>query len=128
MSHIFDALQRSEFEQSGSDIPAPAVATELLQAAERKAAVERGTVVEREMFPERQAEAEPPSVAEQPRDAAVDQFSQFQSLRVLVPPQGKLVALTEQESLAAEKFRFLGVRDHGRAEPRLALDLVGQEC
>ncbi|MBZ5573084.1 MAG: CpsD/CapB family tyrosine-protein kinase [Acidobacteriia bacterium] len=110
MSHIFDALQRSEFEQSGSDIPAPAVATELLQAAERKAAVERGTVVEREMFPERQAEAEPPSVAEQPRDAAVDQFSQFQSLRVLVPPQGKLVALTEQESLAAEKFRFLGVR------------------
>ena len=40
----------------------------------------------------------------------VDQFSQFQSVRVLVPPQSKLVCITEQESLAAEKFRFLGVR------------------
>jgi capsular exopolysaccharide synthesis family protein len=31
-------------------------------------------------------------------------------LRVLVPPQSTLICITEEESLAAEKFRFLGVR------------------
>jgi capsular exopolysaccharide synthesis family protein len=116
MSHIFDALQRSEFEQSGSDAPVAAVATELLQAAERKTGVERGSTVEREVLPEHEAVVEMPafaelsSVAEQPTQPAVDQFSQFQPLRVLVPPQSKLVSLTDKESLAAEKFRFLSVR------------------
>ena len=40
----------------------------------------------------------------------VGQFSQFPSAQVLVPPQSKLVCITDEESLAAEKFRFLGVR------------------
>ena len=36
MSHIFDALQRSESELSGTEDSSFAVATELLQAAEEK--------------------------------------------------------------------------------------------
>ena len=39
-----------------------------------------------------------------------DQFSQFQNLNVLVPPQSRVVCVTDKESLAAEKFRFLAVR------------------
>ncbi|MCU1306237.1 MAG: ywqD, partial [Acidobacteriaceae bacterium] len=41
---------------------------------------------------------------------SVDQFSQFQSLKVLVPPQSRVVCVTDKDSLAAEKFRFLSVR------------------
>src|SRR5207302_2119309 len=41
---------------------------------------------------------------------SVDQFSQFQPLKVLVPPQSRVVCVTDKDSLAAEKFRFLGVR------------------
>jgi capsular exopolysaccharide synthesis family protein len=40
----------------------------------------------------------------------VDQFSQFQTLKVLIPPQSRIVCVTDKDSLAAEKFRFLGVR------------------
>ena len=36
MSNIFDALQRAEGENAGSDGPGFAVATELLQSAEQK--------------------------------------------------------------------------------------------
>ena len=36
MSHIFDALQRSEAERSGAEPSSFALATELLQAAEEK--------------------------------------------------------------------------------------------
>ena len=37
-------------------------------------------------------------------------FSQFKSVRAQLPLQSKLVSITEEESLAAEKFRFLAVR------------------
>ena len=37
MSHIFDALQRSEAERSGFDLSSMSVATELLEHAERQA-------------------------------------------------------------------------------------------
>ena len=40
----------------------------------------------------------------------IDQFDQFQSLRTMVPLQSRLVCVTDKESLAAEKFRFLAVR------------------
>jgi capsular exopolysaccharide synthesis family protein len=110
MSHIFDALQRSEAEQSGSERSALSVATEVLQSAERKKAFEQGAIVDHETLPEHKAPVEFPTVVQRPDDVGIDQFSQFQSLRVLVPPQSKLVCLTDQDSLAAEKFRFLSVR------------------
>ena len=42
--------------------------------------------------------------------AQLDQFRQFRSLRLMVSPQSRLVSITDKESLAAEKFRFLAVR------------------
>jgi capsular exopolysaccharide synthesis family protein len=127
MSHIFDALQRSESERSGIDMLALSAATELLEVTERKETAGSESVVQNETAVLSEVLAENPTVApkqttiqgaiEASRETefsadvrSVDQFDQFQSLRVLVPPQSKLVSLTDQESLAAEKFRFLAVR------------------
>ena len=96
MSQIFDALRRSEAERSGSDLTGLSDATELLELAERQGGARQ--VVHRAKD-ERQTES-----------IGIDQFRQFQSVRVLVPPQSKLVCITDEESLAAEKFRFLKVR------------------
>ena len=104
MSHIFDALQRSEAEQSG-EAPALAVATELIQAVERKATTDREPVVERGFPVEPEIGSEIGTLG--PNPTAVDQFP---SLQVAVNPQSRLVSLADHESLAAEKFRFLGVR------------------
>ncbi len=89
MSQIFDALQRTETERSGIELSA---ARELLQVVERNA---------------KQSAA--PSERHK-TSLAPDQFGQFQTARVLLSPQSKLVCSTDVESLAAEKFRFLGVR------------------
>jgi capsular exopolysaccharide synthesis family protein len=128
MSLIFDALQRSEAERSGVALPALTAATEVLQLAELHAASERETAVQFEQLnaPESlkgDASCPPPTVpqaaaaVEAPVDADLsvddkylDAFSQFQSLQVVVPSQNRLVCLTDNESLAAEKFRYLGVR------------------
>jgi len=127
MSHIFDALQRSAAEESGVELPT-STATELLQAAERKAAAAAAAVAvpkppEREVTIDRESEAGVPTVkvvqAEvKPATEAtlatdgirVDEFRQFQSLKILVPPQSQLPCITEKDSLVAEKFRFLAVR------------------
>src|SRR3974377_2322243 len=97
MSQIFDALHRSEAERSGADPAGLAAAPELLEIAERQ-------VVERQVV-QGAAEGE-----HQTENTGVDQFSQFPSLRVLLSPQSELVCVTDEESLAAEKFRFLSVR------------------
>ncbi len=111
MSQLFDALQRSEAERSGTQVPRSSLATEVLQAAEREAAAEREMsavselpALEQEVLQELQTPAEFSA-----RDAS-DLFKQFQSLQISLPPQSSLVCLTDKESLAAEKFRFLGVR------------------
>jgi capsular exopolysaccharide synthesis family protein len=78
MSRLFEALQRSESERSGTDMSEPPVsaATELVEAAEQ----------------------------EKP------EFREFPSVHVIVTPDKRLVTLTAEGSLGAEKFRFLGVR------------------
>src|SRR6202043_38220 len=43
-------------------------------------------------------------------DVAGKSLGEFPCLQVTVPPSSRLIFLTEPESLAAEKFRFLGVR------------------
>jgi protein-tyrosine kinase len=101
MSRIFEALQRSESERSGTPLAPPALATELLQ------------VVERDAF------------GHAPLDSPVSEFEAqefveeqlpdndlrcFRSLPISLPPDSKLICLTAQESFGAEKFRFLGVR------------------
>jgi protein-tyrosine kinase len=88
MSRIFEALQRSESERSGAAGSAlPSMVTELLEAAER----------------------ETPAVVEAgPAPAA--ELGQPRSIPAVFAPEARLVSLTDKESLAAEKFRFLGVR------------------
>jgi capsular exopolysaccharide synthesis family protein len=81
MSRIFEALQKSESERVGGFAGSP-LASEILEAAEREI-----------------GEAEAP-----PRPAA------FSSLPLSIPYGSHLVAITNKESLAAEKFRYLGVK------------------
>src|ERR1700689_1908031 len=100
MSHIFDALQRSETERAeteraGGDslLLEPStysVATELLQIAERK---RRGANAARSA----------------PLDYP-DSLDRFPALPVSIIPESRLVSVAEEESLGAEKFRFLAVR------------------
>jgi capsular exopolysaccharide synthesis family protein len=104
MSQIFDALHRSETERSGTDLAQLSAAADLLQVAERQV-VQFATEGDRPTENKQQTEND-----HETQKVLVDQFSQFQPVRVLVPPQSKLVCITEEESLAAEKFRFLGVR------------------
>jgi capsular exopolysaccharide synthesis family protein len=95
MSHIFDALQRSETEYAGTEpsLTEPSsfsVATELLQVAERK---RRGPVRE---------------TSDLPDDS--NSLEQFPTLPVSILPSSRLVSVGEEGSLGAEKFRFLAVR------------------
>ena len=121
MSYIFDALQKSEAERSGIDRKALAAATDVLQVAERQAARDAGnhgqaaTVADGDAAFIEDASAPSstlqfPTTAEPATKPSVDQFGQFQSLRMMVPLQSRLVCVTDKESLAAEKFRFLAVR------------------
>ena len=84
MSHIFEALQKSEAERSPNG-QASVMPAELLRAAERDAL---------------------PST---PEETEAD-FEHFPSLKITPLPNSKLLSLTDTESLAAEKFRFFGVR------------------
>src|SRR5271166_2909385 len=131
MSHIFDALQRSESELSGTEASSFSVATELLQAAEEKMRAAAGnerpgrTALE---FPGLEPRGfEPPSLeppsTEQPgldrsnSSRSGDQYPSFPadleqcpSLSVVIAPGSRLVSIEKEESLGAEKFRFLAVR------------------
>jgi capsular exopolysaccharide synthesis family protein len=128
MSHIFDALQRSEAERSAIDPSALTGATEMLRRAERRAASKWETAVlpgppDATNSADRVASfglLEMPALAttaEAPATAASsltneysDVFGQFQSLKVSLAPQSRLVCLTDSGSPAAEAFRLLGVR------------------
>jgi capsular exopolysaccharide synthesis family protein len=96
MSKIFEALQRSEEERSGTSFPDSSLATELLQRAElassgvAPAAVPATTITREEIGP--------------------SEFSECPRIPISILPGSRLVCLSDQESLAAEKFRFLGVR------------------
>jgi capsular exopolysaccharide synthesis family protein len=93
MSRIFEALQQSESERTGSELPPSTVlATELLRAAEdRTVTTGGGASTERGSF-ERES------------------FEHCQSLRCCLPPDSVLTSVTSRWSLAAEKFRFLGLQ------------------
>jgi capsular exopolysaccharide synthesis family protein len=131
MSNIFDALQRAESESTGAETPTFALATELLQAAEQKiraaassqqpaqvesfgpaAATEVLQAVEQKM---RESEAvKQPSRAQVP-DApspasSFDELERCPVLQVLIPQDSRLISVGKEESLGAEKFRFLAVR------------------
>jgi len=128
MSHIFDALQRSEGENTGVDSPPMSEATELLRRAERRAALkwesaaqarqtggnegsERAELIE--LRPEAPAATAPVARIEDihaPAHEQSDGFPQFQSIPITLAPQNRLVCFTDDDSLASEAFRLLGVR------------------
>jgi capsular exopolysaccharide synthesis family protein len=106
MSRIFEALQRSESERSGTPLAPAALATELLQVVEREA-----NAAAPKDFPANElVHQEIPERDFAENDFATSDLSQFQSLPVSLPRDSKLICLTAPESLGAEKFRFLGVR------------------
>jgi capsular exopolysaccharide synthesis family protein len=128
MSHIFDALQRSEAERSGIDLPALTEVTEMLQRAERRAASKWATAVlserpdvekstDRDTSPDfarvLPVETKPVATAVAEflqTEERLDPFDQFQSLQVSLNPESRLVSITDSGSPAAEAFRLLGVR------------------
>ncbi|WP_260740755.1 CpsD/CapB family tyrosine-protein kinase [Tunturiibacter lichenicola] len=128
MSHIFDALERSEAERSGTDLSGLTGATELLQRAEKLAALkwensvllEHLNVEKSETLQTAFPQAAPPQVATIHQipaatrpwstDDGLDPFLQFTPLHVSLSPQSRLVSLTDSGCPAAEAFRLLGVR------------------
>jgi capsular exopolysaccharide synthesis family protein len=145
MSLIFDALQRSESERSGAKVSALSAATEVLRLAELQVEAERKSAAKRE--PEATAgswernkvaamEPAPPDgsvigvegIAALPMNGAAEYhaaFPQFESLKCVIPLENRLVCLTDNNSLAAEKFRFLGVSlQHLQRERQLKKMLI----
>src|ERR1700756_1613907 len=115
MSRIFDALQRSESERLGRSV---STATELLEVVERQAAKAepaRKSETKNHIAPalsqtaplvapalDIAKEIELPFIGEH-----LIEHDHFQTLKVAVSPDSRLVCLSDNESLAAEKFGFL---------------------
>ena len=137
MSLIFDALQRSETERSGTKLPALSAATEVLRLAELHVAAERQSVAESVSESTAQSVEHDTRVAveEPPARAAIAvdgstvaplsgtgkqqaAFPHFDSLTCAIPPENRLVCLSRENTLAAEKFRFLGVTLKGLQRER----------
>ncbi len=133
MSRIFDALQRSEAERSGTDGSQAPDATELLRDAERRAVSDwadntapeiespvpekmvarngHGPATNGSSFGKNGSRKRVPVAVEEshPQERPAI-FDQFQMLRVSAPAQGRLVSVSDKESAAAEAFRLLAVR------------------
>jgi len=144
MSLIFDALQRSEAERSGMDLGALPAATDVLVLAEHHALSQRNVAKTRKKWGGARTLAAdgPPAVPEQASSLVAieesslsghavnatqldDLFAQFQSQQVVVSEQNRLVCFTDSESIAAENFRFLGIRlQHLRRERVLKKILI----
>jgi capsular exopolysaccharide synthesis family protein len=111
MSYIFEALQRAEAERSGGSLPKEADSVaDLLHQVE--------TEIDRKN-----------SLSELPKtpSAAPRPIDSFDSARVLVPApaaDSRLVCLTDQGSLAAEKFRVLGLKLRHMRERRKLKKIV----
>ena len=103
MSRLFEALQRSEAERSGSPLPEiPSAATDLLQAAEAGEAQSASVRATRAAAEERPAAPLP--------EAPGATLEGLRSLQYFPTSEGRLVSITQQDGLGAEKFRLLGVR------------------
>jgi capsular exopolysaccharide synthesis family protein len=112
MSYIFEALQRAEAERSGGSVPKDADSVaDLLQKVEQE--IDR-----------KQSLAESPLAAER---VVFPEAGTFASARVLLPAlaaDARLVSLTDQGSLAAEKFRVLGLKLRNLRERRKLKSIV----
>jgi capsular exopolysaccharide synthesis family protein len=128
MSRIFDALQRSERERSGTDLASSPDGPELLHQAERHALSKWN-----DSPSENELSASPipgldalrasgntlvdiPKILDSPESVqtSVDDrrnfFAQLKSLPISLPAQSRLVCLNDWESPTAEALRLLAVR------------------
>jgi protein-tyrosine kinase len=137
MSQIFDALQRSEAERAGSPSEAPLEPNDMLRRAERQIATKwesqsvlgsSGSIAVEEFTNEKAqtvfdgivaASSSTGAANNSKHDERLRILGQFQTLQLSLPPESRLVSLTEQDSPAAEAFRLLGVRlrDLSRTRP-----------
>lgn len=128
MSQIFDALQRSESERSGSNLASLINAKEMLQSVE-KDEVARWEMADAAVDPDSlEAEAAEGSVEYIDRSPSLpiemlstplraaesspadDIFAQFPALDVTLSPDTRLVSFTDLGNPATEAFRLLTVR------------------
>jgi len=114
MSLIFEALRRSESERTGRPL-SESTATELLRGAENGSADARAEKGE----PKRLLDVATGGEAIGPKsdmpyssfvESTVTEPRHAQEVRTSVSPESRLVCSSEQWSLAAEKFRLLGLR------------------
>jgi len=96
MSRLFEALQKSEPELSFDFPLAMQLTDELLTPAETAQ--------------EQSEECEPSVRGKQDLDVPPELDQPIPSVSVTIKPDARLVCLTQKDSLAAEKFRFLAVR------------------
>jgi capsular exopolysaccharide synthesis family protein len=109
MSHIFDALQRSGTERSGiaySDVVS--VVTKVFEGHEEVPNPESKATVA--SIVTEMSTLELPTPEEAVQVSKSQTITEFPSVDVHLNRSSKFVAATDPESLAAEKFRFLGVR------------------
>jgi len=107
MSNLFDALRRADAENSGLDGGSGlALATELLQSAE-----EKEKRIEPASTPKPQFEVDAFEVNSNPPAPSVgDEMERCTVLPLSIGEESHLVSVGAEESLGAEKFRFLAVR------------------
>jgi capsular exopolysaccharide synthesis family protein len=105
MSYIFEALQRAEAERAGGSLPnnADSVA-DLLQGVEQE--IERKESLSELALPMR------------PKSEAAEIFASAKVLLPALAADARLVCLTDQGGLAAEKFRVLGLKLRNQRERR----------
>jgi capsular exopolysaccharide synthesis family protein len=129
MSHIFDALQRAETERSGVELDTFDLPTELLQIAEslskaQPACAEAPEVAAEVSMPAFATPASESNDVVQGEENLAASAPQFESLPVSLLPHNKLVSVTQKDSLAAEKFRFLAVRLRQLQQHRTSLKSI----
>jgi capsular exopolysaccharide synthesis family protein len=137
MSRIFDALQRSERERSGTDSVVLPEGAEMLKRAERHAASKwngNGAIKEVEVstganlnllletgvtFADSPISETPPESEAAPAAGEQELFQRFEPLPISLSAQSRLVCLTDRDSPTAEALRLLGVRlrDRRRIRP-----------
>src|SRR5258708_20534069 len=107
MSNIFDALQRAESENGGAERPMFSLATDLLQAAEqnvRETAFNTHDTEIREPFDLRDP------VVDLSASESIEDVDRCPVLPVSIQEDSHLVSIGKEESLGADKLRFLTAR------------------
>ena len=111
MSRIFDALQRSGVEQAGIEYPdVVSVITEILEAPGPEVQPTESKTGDTLDLPPSRAQVQELPIETVTQKPTIHELAEFPALQVSVTNTSRLVFFTEPDSLAAEKFRFLGVR------------------